>query len=155
MQNWFETGIKYEKTAEEGKVVKVNEKYLVDALSFTEAETRINEEMKPFISGEFVVSTIRRARTNEIFYKQNADKWYKSKVFFVSLDEEKGVEKRTPCTMYVQANNTAEAEVNLKEGMKGTMADYEVASIVETKILDVYPFVKKEEQYENNSFSKT
>ena len=69
MQNWFETGIKYEKTAEEGKVVKVNEKYLVDALSFTEAETRINEEMKPFISGEFVVSTIRRARTNEIFYK--------------------------------------------------------------------------------------
>ena len=63
----------------------------------------------------------------------------------MSLDEEKGVEKRTPCTMYVQANNTAEAEVNLKEGMKGTMADYEVASIVETKILDVYPFVKKEE----------
>ena len=145
MQNWFETGIKYEKTAEEGKIVKVNEKYLVDALSFTEAEARINEEMKPFISGEFVVSTIRRARINEIFYKENADRWYKSKVFFVSLDEEKGVEKRTPCTMYVQANNTAEAEVNLKEGMKGTMADYEVASIVETKILDVYPFVKKEE----------
>lgn len=145
MQNWFETGIKYEKTAEEGKVVKVNEKYLVDALSFTEAEARINEEMKPFISGEFVVSTIRRARINEIFYKENADRWYKSKVFFVSLDEEKGVEKRTPCTMYVQANNTAEAEVNLKEGMKGTMADYEVASIVETAILDVYPFVKKED----------
>ncbi len=144
MQNWFETGIKYEKTAEEGKIVKVNEKYLVDALSFTEAEARINEEMKSFIRGEFVVITIRRARINEIFYNENADKWYKSKVFFVSLDEEKRVEKRTPCTMYVQANNTAEAEVNLKEGMKGTMADYEVASIVETAILDVYPFVKKE-----------
>jgi len=144
MSNWFECKIKYEKTAEEGKIVKVNEAYLVDALSFTEAEARINEEMKPFISGEFIVSNIRRARINELFANENGDKWYRSKVYFISLDEEKGIEKRTACTMMVQANNVKEAWDGLQEGMKGTMADYEIASIVETTILDVYPFATKE-----------
>lgn len=144
MLNWFECKIKYEKTAEEGKIVKVNEAYLVDALSFTEAEARINEEMKPFISGEFIVSNIRRARINELFANENGDKWYRSKVFFISLDEEKGIEKRTACTMMVQANNVKEAWDGLQEGMKGTMADYEVASITETTILDVFAFGVKE-----------
>ena len=144
MLNWFERKIKYEKTAEEGKIVKVNEAYLVDALSFTEAEARINEEMKPFISGEFIVSNIRRARINELFANENGDKWYRSKVYFISLDEEKGIEKRTACTMMVQANNVKEAWDGLQEGMKGTMADYEVASITETTILDVFAFGVKE-----------
>jgi hypothetical protein len=145
MLNWFECKIKYEKTVEEGKIVKVNETYLVDALSFTEAEARINEEMKPFISGEFIVSNIRRARINELFANENGDKWYRSKVYFISIDEEKGIEKRTACTMMVQANDVKEAWDGLQEGMKGTMADYEIASIVETLILDVYPFTVKPE----------
>lgn len=139
MLNWFECKIKYEKTAEEGKIVKVNETYLVDALSFTEAEARINEEMRPFISGEFIVSNIRRAKINELFANENGDKWYKSKVYFISFDEEKGTEKRTATTMMVQASNVKEAWDGLQEGMKGTMADYEISSIVETLILDVYP----------------
>ena len=133
-------GIKYEKTAKEGKIIKVSEQYLVDALSFTEAEYRINKEMKPFISRGFIVDKISRAKVNEIFPSELGDKWFKSKVFFVSLDEEKGVEKRTACTMYVQANDSKEAEANLHEGMKGTMADYEIASITETKILDVFNY---------------
>lgn len=140
MLNYFLVGIKYEKTAEEGKIVKVSEQHLVDALSFTEAEERINKEMKPFISGEFIVDKITRTKINELFTNESGDKWFKSKVFFVSLDEEKGVEKRTACTMYVQANDIKEAESNLKEGMKGTMADYEIASITETKILDVFNY---------------
>ncbi len=141
MLNYFEVGIKYEKTAEEGKIVIVSEKYLVDALSFTETEARITQEMKPFISGDFVVASIRRAKINEIFENVNGDKWYKCKVYFVSLDEEKGVEKRTACIMYAQASDTKDAEVVLREGMKGTMADYEISAIVETKIIDVYKFV--------------
>ena len=140
MLNWFECKIKYEKTVEEGKVVKVSESYLVDALSFTEAEARINEEMKPFISGEFIVSNIRRARINELFANENGDKWYRCKVFFVSLDEEKGIEKRTATTMMVQASDLKEAWDGLKEGMKGSMADYQVAAIAETTIMDVFPF---------------
>ena len=144
MNNYFETKIKYEKTAEEGKIVKVSESYLVDSLSFTEAEARIIEEMKPFISGELIIDSIRRARINELFENENGDKWYKSKVLFISLDEEKGVEKKTATTMYVQANDTKEAEAGIREGMKGSMADYEIASIIETKILDVFKYVSKE-----------
>lgn len=145
MLNWFECKIKYEKTADDGKIVTVSETYLVDALSFTEAEARITAEMKPFISGEFIVSNIRRAKINELFENENGDKWYKSKVYFVTLDEEKGIEKRTATTMMIQANNVKEAWDGLQEGMKGTMADYEVASIAETQILDVYQFAAKSE----------
>jgi hypothetical protein len=138
MHNWFECKIKYEKTADDGKIVKTSETYLVDALSFTEAEARITEEMKPFISGEFVVDTIRRAKINEMFYNENGDKWYKAKVKYISLDEDKGIEKKISTTMLVQANDTKEANEGIVEGMKGSMADYEIASLTETQIIDVY-----------------
>lgn len=140
MHNWFESKIKYEKTAEEGKIVKVNESYLVDALSFTEAEASITEEMQPFISGEFVVTHIKRARIAELFPNDNGDKWYNSKVAFISLDQEKGIERRVTSTMYVQATDTKEAEIGIHEGMKESMADYEIVSIAETKIVAVYPY---------------
>ena len=140
MNNWFECKIKYEKTAEEGKIVKVNEAYLIDALSFTEAEARIIEEMRPFISGEFTVANIRRAKINEMFFNETGDKWYRAKVMFISLDEEKGVEKKTAVTMLVQANNIKEALDGITEGMKGSMADYEIAAITETTIMDVFKY---------------
>ena len=142
--NWFLVKIKYEKTAEEGKIVKVSEQHLIDALTFSEAEARINEEMIPFISGEFITSNISRARINELF-ESNGDKWYRSKVYFISLDEEKGIEKRTACTMMVQADSVKDALDVLEAGMKGTMADYEVAGINETMILDVYKYKVEEE----------
>lgn len=138
--NWFEVKVKYEKTAEEGRVVKVNELYLFDALTFTEAESRVNEELKPFISGEFFAATIRRAKINEMFFNENGDKWYRAKVNFVTLDEEKGVEKRTAVTMMVQADSVKDAWDVLADRMKGSMADYEVAGINETAILDVYKY---------------
>jgi hypothetical protein len=140
MHNWFECKIKYEKTVEEGKIAKVSEAYLVDALTFSEAEERINKEMEPFISGEFSVATIRKARINEMFFNENGDKWYRCKVFFISLDEEKGIEKKIATTMMVQANDVKEAWDGLHEGMKGSMADYTVAAITETNIMDVYKF---------------
>ncbi len=138
MHNWFECKVKYEKTVEEGKVVSVGESYLVDALSFTEAEDRIITEMKPFISGEFTVANIRRVKINEMFPNENADKWYRCKVNFVSLDEEKGLEKRTAVAMYVQASDLKTACDSLIEGMKGSLADYEIAAISETPIMDVF-----------------
>jgi hypothetical protein len=140
MHNWFECKIKYEKNAGDGKIVNVGETYLVDAISFTEAEARIIEEMRPFISGDFKVENIKRARIYEMFPNANGDKWYRCKVFFISLDEEKGVEKRTGAAMYVQASDIKDAWDGLQEGMKGSMADYEVATITETTIMDVYPY---------------
>ena len=142
MNNWFECKIKYEKTTDEGKIASVNENYLVDALSFTEAESRIIEEMKPFISGEFSVSGIKRARISELFPSddEEADKWYRCKVFYLTIDEEKGIEKRTGVTMLVQAADLEGALEGLVKGMETYMGDYEIASIAETTLMDVYPY---------------
>lgn len=140
MRNYFLSKIKYEKTAEEGKIVKVTEQYLVDAFSFTEAEARITEEMTPFISGEFEVASLAKAKIHEIFYDGYGDKWYKSRIAFITLDEERGVEKRTLINVMVQASTLNDAENNLQLGMKGSMVDYEIVSVTETKILEVFNY---------------
>ncbi|OJV38731.1 MAG: phage tail protein [Bacteroidales bacterium 36-12] len=145
MHNWFECKVKFEKTIDDGNIVKVNESYLVDALSFTEAEARIIEEMKPFISGDFSVANIKRVKINEIFFHDNGDKWYRFKVNYISLDEEKGVEKKIPVAMLVQASEIGEALSRLHEGMKGSMADYEVVTITETLLMDVLKYEKSED----------
>jgi hypothetical protein len=140
MYNWFECKVKYEKTGEDGIIKVVSEFYLVDSLSFTECEARITKEMKPFISGEFLADGIKRARISELFpgVDETFDRWYKCKVNFVTLDENKGVEKRVATTMYAKGNDVKTARETLIEGMKTTLADYEITSIVETKILDVF-----------------
>lgn len=145
MKTWFECVIKYDKVQENGMEKKVSESYLVDAISFTEAEARIIEEMTPFISGEFLVSGIKRSNISELFYNEVGDKWFKCKVNFITLDEKSGAEKRTASYMLVYASTVDEADKNLKEGMKGTLADYEIESIKETKIMDVYPYNSKKE----------
>lgn len=140
MQQYFETTVKFEKTAEDGCIVKVSEKYLIDALSWTEAESRINEEMKPFISGVFSIKKIHPYRVNEIFWNENGDKWFRAKVNFITLDEEKGVENKSASYMLIQANDLKEARENLVEGMKGSMADYELEKLEETKIINIFKY---------------
>ena len=138
MAQWFECKIKIDKTTADGVIKTSTENYLVDALSFTEAEARITEEMQPYISGEFKVDSVKRVRVSEMFFDETGDRWYKAKVNFVTLDEKKAVEKRTASYMYVQATEFSKALQNLMEGMKGTMSDFEVASITETTLLDVF-----------------
>ena len=138
--NWFECKISYEKTMESGFVKKVTEPYLVDALSFTEAEARIIEEIKPYISGEFTITDIKRAKINELFFNESGDRYYKVKVSFITLDKRTGGEKRTNVQMLAQASDIQEAKDVLVEGMKGTMADYVIGEIKETNIMDVFPF---------------
>ena len=139
---WFECKIRYEKTMENGMVKKVTEPYLVDALSFTEAEARIIEEMKPFISGEFTVSDIKRANYSELFFsdEEAADRWFKSKLLFITLDEKSGNEKKVASNVLIQASDLRDAVKKLDEGMKGSRADYEIASMAETAIMDVYRY---------------
>ena len=137
MNTYFECTVEFEKTAENGNLVKVSEKYLVDALSFTEAESRITDELKGFASGEFMVSAIKRYKVNELFWNEQSDKWFRAKVNFITLDEEKGVERKTAAFMLIQANDIKDAREGLVEGMKGTLADYETESITETKIIEV------------------
>lgn len=138
MANWFECKVRYDKLQENGAAKKVNEPYLVDALSFTEAEARIIEEQTPYISGDFSVSAVKRTKISEIFWNEGGDRWYLVKVAFITIDERSGVEKRTSTLILVQASDFKEALDNFIEGMKGTMADYEIVSITETPLMDVY-----------------
>ena len=142
MHNWFEGKIRYEKINEAGMNVKVTEPYLVDALSFTEAEARLIEELSPFISGEFTVSDIKRANYKELFFsdEEAADRWFKAKVAFITLDEKSGAEKKSNQNMLIQASDLRDAVKRLDKGMEGTMADYEIASIAETPIMDVFHY---------------
>ena len=122
---------------------KVTEPYLVDALSFTEAEARIIEEMTPYTSGEFSVADVSKARYSEIFFADddiNASYWYKVKLAFITLDEKTGSEKKTFTNVLVQAPDFRDAVRRLDEGMKGCMADYIIVSVTETPIMDVYPY---------------
>ena len=120
MHTWFECKIRYEKVMENGMQKKVTEPYLVDALSFTEAEARIIEEMTPFISGEFTVSDIKRANYSELFPsdEESADRWFKCKLIFITLDEKSGAEKKTSTQVLVQAADLRDAVKKLDEGMK-------------------------------------
>lgn len=123
---------------ENGAVKRVAEPYLVDALSFTEAEARITEEVQPYISGEFSVSAVKKSNIAELFFDESGDRWYKVKAMFISIDEKSAVEKKKASYFLVQASNFKEALDNFNAGMKGTMADYEIAAISETAIEDVY-----------------
>ena len=137
MHTWFECKIRYEKTMENGMNKKVTEPYLVD-----EAEARIIEEITPFISGEFTVADIKRANYSELFPcdEEAADRWFKCKLIFITLDEKSGAEKKTSTQVLVQAADLRDAVKKLDEGMKGTMADYQIASVAETPLMDVYPY---------------
>ncbi|MBR2237934.1 MAG: DUF4494 domain-containing protein [Prevotella sp.] len=138
--NWFECKIRYEKTMDDGLQKKVTEAYVVDALSFSEAEEKIIEEMSSYISGEFNVTDIKKASYGEIFFSDldSADKWYKAKLQFITLDEKSGKEKRSNVNYLVQAGSFNGAVKNLDEVMGGTMIDYVIISMTETLLMDVF-----------------
>lgn len=138
MAIWFECKVRYDKIQENGSMKKVTEAYLVDALSFTEAEARIIEEMAPFISGEYTISAEKKTKISEIFRNENGDRYYLVKVMFITIDEKTAVEKKSASLILVQASDFSEALKNFLEGMKDTMADFEIASITETPLMDVF-----------------
>lgn len=140
---WFECKVKYEKTMENGLVKKVNEPYLVDALNFTEAERRIIEEITPFMTGEFEVSDIKRAHYAELFEApgdDSADKYFRAKLVFITLDEKSGKEKKTSQNVLIQAGDLRDAIRRLDEGMKDSMMDYTIASVTETALMDIFHY---------------
>lgn len=132
--------VTYGKMMENGVEKNVTEKYLVDALSFTEAEARIIEGIQPFISGEFKVSGINRAHYSEVFLSNDdsSDKFYKVRISHITLEEKTGAEKWTIAKMLVQAGDFEGALSNFEKGMRGTLADYEIIEISETPIMAVF-----------------
>jgi hypothetical protein len=141
MKQWFETTIAYQKEVEDGKIKKVKESFLVDAINFGEAEVRIIKEASQLVSGDFEVDGVKKEGISEVFRNEEGGTWFKTKVCFVVLDEISGKEKRTKNIMYVQCMEIDDVIEKLTEDLKGTMADYVITSIVETKILDVFDYV--------------
>lgn len=134
---WFETKVRYDKTQENGAVKRVTESFMVDALSFTEAEARISEEVAHFTS-DFTISAVKITKISEIFQQYNGDKWYLVKAAFITIDEKSAAEKKTISQYLVSADSFKEAYDHFMEGMKGTLADFEINTIQETPIMDVY-----------------
>ena len=138
--NWYETAIRYDKTMEDGMPKKVIEYYVVDALSFGEAEETITQEMSAYISGEFEVKNITPATYHEIFFSENEadDRWYKAKLQFITIDEKTEKEKRATVNYLVQAGTLPMAVKHIDEVMGTTMNDYVIVSVAETQIMDVF-----------------
>lgn len=138
MAQWIKTSVRFDKTMDNGAIKKVTEPYLVDALSFTEAEARIIEEVTPYISGEFTVSAVNKSKVSEIFWDASGDRWFQVKAAFITINEKTGAEKRSKTVFMVQASDFKSAYDNFMQGMKGTMADFEIIGITETAIMDVF-----------------
>ena len=143
MNYWFECKVSYERQADSMGMKKVSESYLVDALSFTEAEKRIIKEVRPFVSvGELEVVNIRRARIAELFLNDEAedDRYFRAKVNFITVDEKSGSEKKTSATMIVKSDSLPNAVTELKAQLDSQMASYEIAAVTDTHILDVFQY---------------
>ncbi len=149
MALWFECKIRYDRMQDNGSVKKVTEPYLVDAISFTEAEARIIENITPYISGEFSIPAIKKTNIAEVFFNDGCDKWWIVKYNIITIDEKSGKERRNAVHVMVQADTEQGASDRFNEGMKGTMADYEIAKVAETKIMDVYPYDYSSKSTEN------
>ncbi len=137
---WFECKVKYEKTQEDGTEKPVLEAYTVDALSFTEAEARILDEMSVYVSGELKIVNIDPAKYGEIFFSDidDDDLWFKAKLAFITIDEKTQKEKRSYNNFLVQAKSLERARRYVDTVMGNTMIDYEIKSLIETKIMDVF-----------------
>lgn len=138
--NWFEVKVKYSMIGENGAEQKMSEPYLVDALSFTEAEARINKEMEPYLSDEFQIVNMKRANYTDLLEDEEGDKYFKCKIVFVTIDEEKGKEKKTSNYILVQAKDIESALTNLKAGFRDMTIDWDVTTISETMIMDVFKY---------------
>ncbi len=143
---WYECKVKYRKTHETGEQKVSTDTYLLDAVSYTEAETRITEEMSAFTSEDIKITNIKVANFSEVHPFENSDRWFKSKVSLVAPDEESGKERKTNIYMLVQANDVKEAFDNTTQAMQNTMGDYTIPSITESPILDVFPYFSGEEE---------
>jgi len=147
MHTWFECKVRYVKVDETtGKEKKVNEPYLVDAVSFTEAETRIHKELEQMIRGDFQVTNIRKADYSDLFPYDSGDRWYKCKVTYVSIDENAGKEKKITSQMLVMASNLKEAYDNLMSSLSGMTVDFDIVGINESPLMDVFPYFSDKDE---------
>lgn len=143
---WYEVKVKYSKIDDNEKIKTFNQPYLFDALTFTEAEARANEEMGKYLSEGFKITNIKVANFSEIFPSEHGDRWFKCKVSLVTLDEDKGLERRTNTYILTQANDVKDAYEYILDQFSDTVSDFSIPSIQESPIIDIFPYFDEEEE---------
>ncbi len=139
MATWFSVRVCYDSQNEKGMMVKTKGVYLVDALSFTEAEARIIGEVTPYAESGLMVTAMKIEDIAEIFNDDIQDgKWYRVKVMFKTIDEKSGKEKKESHSYMVIGHSTEDASTRLHTRMKGTLVDYEIHTVSETQYMDVF-----------------
>lgn len=133
----FEVGVRMERTLEDGRQAKVLEQYVADALSFTEAEARIIKEASVYGRITEIV-TIKRSRCTELLGDGSKEKWFKAKVNYITINEKTGKEKKTPSYYFVNADTIADTKRAVDELFSGTLVDYSISTLDETKILEIF-----------------
>ena len=144
--NWYEVRVVLERTIENGQTAKVKEDYLVQAVNVTDAETRIIEELKEVIKGEFEIDSVKKKKIAEMMKAESGDVWHKVRVSYVTINEKNGEEKKKAETMMVKAVDVFEAVDTLRKGMKGTMSDWELSSVAETAIVEAFYITAEAEE---------
>lgn len=153
---WYECKVKYKKTHDTGEQKITTDTYLLDAVSYTEAEVRITEEMQAYTNEDIKITNLKVANYSEVHPFENSDRWFKCKISLIAFDEESGKERKSNIYLLVQANDIKEAFDNSNIVMAQTMGDYTIPSIIESPILDVFPyFTGEEEQLEKYNVLET
>ena len=145
MQTWFECKVKYVKVDQDGRERRVSESYLVDAVSFTDAETRMIEQMQQLVrGGEFHIDNIKKSNIIEIFPHENGEYWYKARIGIVTIDEKAGKEKKINNYFLVAADDFKQALQRLEEGLSYILVPYHTTAMSLSTVVDVFPYFKDE-----------
>ena len=142
VQSWFEVKVTYERAGEKGLNTKVNETYLVQGFTFTEIEKRLTQELQPQVTGEFNINKMERTKYNELVdsTSETADKWFKCKITMVTIDEVSAKEKKSSVVILVKAEDVTNAVKNLNKHMEDSIMDYNLASVNESAIVDIFHY---------------
>ena len=142
MNNWFTVRTRFTKQMPNGTFKRVTEPYLLSAVSFSDAEARIYEEIGSTIRGEFLVLSIARTDIHDIFAYDDADVWYKGVVSYDKMDDEGDKKKKIKNTFLIGAESVKEANDRLVESLSTLMIDYSIDGVVVTPLVDIFPFVE-------------
>lgn len=150
MKTWFACKVKYPKQDEQGRVKDVTESYLADALSFTEAEAKIYEEMGQRVMGEFQVMSIAKSKIIDVFEFDDADVFYQAKVVYMVADADSGKEKKVTNLMLVGAHDVKEAYERVHSSLNNMLVTFLVPEIKESLILEIFHHVAEGEKIPDN-----
>lgn len=138
--------VKYAKENEQGLLKNVSEQYLVDAVSFTEAEARIYDMLGSVIRGDFQVTNISKSNIVDVFFFEDSDVWYKCKITYVVADADSGKEKKVTQYMLVSAHNVKDAYDRIHESLNNMLVSFVVPDINESPIVEIFPYERDDEE---------